>query len=85
MINAEHIAVSLLEEQDTPFAKKKATLQYRPFRKGDDWKWFWVLHPEDNSAALAHGQGDNRAQAAVQARKKARELGVVISSVDVLH
>ena len=80
-----NIAVTLLEEEDSPFSKKKVTLQYRPFQKGSDWKWFWVLLPDDRSAALAHGQGDNRAEAAVQARKKARELNVIISQIDVLH
>lgn len=82
---SEHIAVTLLEEVDSPFAKKKVTLQYRPFQEGEVWKWFWVLHPEDASAALAHDQADNRGAAAVAARKKARELGVVIGKVEVLR
>ena len=83
MTNPEHIADSLFEEQDSPFAKKKVTLQYRPYQVKDSWKWFWVLHPEDNSAALAHGEADTRAGAAVEARKKARELGVIIHKIAV--
>ena len=83
-VMAKQIRFELLEDAGTPFAKTPVTLQYRPFRLGDDWKWFWTLLPDDRSKALATGQGDNRAAAAVEARKEARKLGVVISSIDVL-
>ena len=81
---AESISAELLEDASTPFAKTPVTLQYRPFRLNDEWKWYWVLLPEDRSKALASGQADNRAQAAVGARKEARRLKVVIAKIDVL-
>jgi hypothetical protein len=83
-VTAKQIRFELLEDAGTPFAKTPVTLQYRPFRLGDDWKWYWVLLPDDRSKALGSGQGDSRAEAAVGARKEARKLGVVISSIDVL-
>ena len=67
-----------------PFGRDPVTLQYRPYQDGDKWMWYWVLHPEDGSRALAHGEADNRGGAAVAARKKARELNAVINQIDVL-
>ena len=81
---AQQIRDELFEEASGPFAKTKVTLQYRPFMLQDDWKWFWVLLPEDRSKSLAHGQEDSRAQAAVSARRDARKLNVVIAKIDVL-
>jgi len=83
-VNAKQIRFELLEDAGTPFAKTPVTLQYRPFRLGDAWKWYWVLLPDDRSKASASGQGDSRAEAAVGARKEARKLGVVISAVEVM-
>ena len=83
-VTAKQIRFELLEDAGTPFAKTPVTLQYRPFRLGDDWKWYWVLLPDDRSKALGSGQGDSRAEAAVGARKEARKLGVVIKSIAVL-
>jgi hypothetical protein len=84
-MDATTLFETLLEETDSPFTKAEVTLQYRPFQIENDWKWFWVLLPADNSKALAHGQEDNRAQAAVAGRAKARELGVAITKVEVMQ
>lgn len=73
-----------LEDATTPFAKTPVTLQYRPFSLNSEWKWGWVLLPQDRNAALAQGQGDSRAEAAVGARKEARRLKAVITAIDVL-
>ena len=82
---AENLVVVLLEDGTSPFTKTKVTLQYRPFKLKDDWKWFWVLLPDDHSKALAHGQEDNRSKASVAARQKARGLNVLIGKVDVIE
>lgn len=82
--SAWEIMAELYEEASTPFAKTGVTLQYRPFQMDGGWQWAWVLLPDDRSKALAHGQGINRAVAAVGARKEARKLGVVITKIDVL-
>jgi len=89
MAFAEHttpteIANELFEEASDPFTKTNVTLQYRPFTVNDDWKWFWVLLPNDRSKSLANGQEDSRASAAVAARRSARKLNVIISAIDVL-
>jgi len=81
---APQIMAELFEEAGGPFAKTQVTLQYRPFMLQADWKWFWVLLPEDRSKSMAHGQEDSRAQAAVSARREARKLNVVITKIDVL-
>lgn len=81
---AEDIRNELFEEAASPFAKAAVTLQYRPFQMDGEWKWSWVLLPDDRNKALAAGQGINRAAAAVEARKEARKLGVTIDKIDVL-
>ena len=81
---AESIMSELYEEAASPFSKGEVTLQYRPFKLDASWQWAWVLLPDDRSKALAHGQGINRAAAAVGARKEARKLGVTIAKIDVL-
>lgn len=81
---AESIRSELYEEAASPFSKGAVTLQYRPFQMDGGWQWAWVLLPDDRSKALAHGQGINRAVAAVAARKEARKLGVTIAKIDVL-
>jgi len=80
---AESIFNALIED-NVPFSKEQVTLQYRPFKLNGAWKWYWVLLPEDRSKALAHGQEDNRAKAAMQARLKAHELGVVVGKIDLI-
>jgi len=74
----------MLEDLGSPFTKTKVTLQYRPFMVDDDWKWFWVLLPEDRSKALETGQADSRAAASIAARLAARRLNVAIGNVDVI-
>lgn len=74
----------IVTEDADPFTKSKVTLQYRPFMLDGDWKWVWVLLPQDRAKALAHGQEDNRAKASVAARLKALELGVTVGEIDVL-
>lgn len=81
---AESIRSELYEEAASPFSKGAVTLQYRPFQMDGAWQWAWVLLPDDRSKALGHGQGINRAVAAVNARKEARKLGVTIAKIDVL-
>jgi hypothetical protein len=76
-----HIVDNLLE--DSPFAKTPVELEYRPVKRGDEWKWFWVLHSEDRQRAVAHGQADSRAEASTQARLRARQLKSVIIKVTV--
>jgi hypothetical protein len=83
-MNAKHIVAELAEDAGAPFTKAQVTLQYRPFMRGDDWKWFWVLLPEDGSKALETGEADNRAAASIAARQKARKLNVLIGKVDVM-
>lgn len=83
-VSAQQIVDELMEDMGAPFTKTKVTLQYRPFMQGDDWKWFWVLLPDDRSKALATGQADSRAEASTAARQQARKLGVVVGKVDVL-
>lgn len=83
-LTAKQIVSALTEEQDSPFTKKTATLQYRPISTGDQWKWYWVLLPPDRSKAYATGDADSRAAAATAARLKARELHIVISDIDVM-
>lgn len=80
---AQQIADALLETA-AAFDYKSVTLQYRPFLLDTDWKWFWVLLPEDRSKALSSGQADSRAEAATAARLMARKLHVTISKIDVL-
>ena len=84
-MTAEQIRDELYEEQGTPFAKEGVTLQYRPFRHGAGWKWYWCLLPADQSRALAHGNADSRAAAGVAARSKARELKQVVDKIELLH
>jgi hypothetical protein len=82
-VTSQQIADALLEAA-APFDRKAVTLQYRPFLLDADWKWFWVLLPEDRSKALSSGQEDSRAEAATAARLMARKLHVTISKIDVL-
>lgn len=84
-LSAKQIVAELMEDMGVPFTKAKATLQYRPFMRGDDWKWFWVLLPEDGSKALATGEADSRALASTAARQEARKLNVLIGKVDVIE
>lgn len=81
---AEKFVSLLLDDIASPFTKQRVTLQYRPIQLADQWKWYWILLPEDKSKALATGQGDSRAAASTAARLKARELKVVIANVEVL-
>lgn len=81
-MKAREILDTLLETND-PYSKKSFSLEYRPYKRGDDWFWFWVLHPEDKQRAIAHGQSDSRAAASIAARLKARELKGVITQVNV--
>ena len=81
MSSAEDIVAVLLE--DSPFSKKPVELEYRPYKSGDDWKWFWVLHPEGRQRAVAHGEADSRAAASTEARLRARQLKSVITKVTV--
>jgi len=83
-LKASEIVSALVEEMASPFTKAEATLQYRPFRLGADWKWYWVLLPKDRNKALASGQADSRAEAATAARLEARKLHIVIKDIDVL-
>lgn len=83
-LTAVEIRNELLEESISPFTKTGVTLQYRPFRLDGDWQWAWVLLPDDRSKALGHGQGSSRAAAAVDARREARRLGVVIAKIGVI-
>lgn len=84
-LSATELVAELCEDVATvPFAKTSVTLQYRPYLKGDDWKWFWVLLPKDRSKAMATGEADNRAAASTAARQSARGLGVVIGDIDVI-
>ena len=71
-------------EADSPFAKKAVELEYRPYKAGENWRWYWVLHPEDRQRALAHGEADSRAAASTEARLKARQLKAVITKVSTL-
>lgn len=83
-MNAKQIVSELVEDMGAPFTKTQVTLQYRPFMRGDDWKWFWVLLPEDGSKALATGEADSRAAASTAARQEARKLNVLVGKVDVI-
>lgn len=84
-LSANEIVAELFEDVATaPFAKTRVTLQYRPYLKGDDWKWFWVLLPSDRSKAMATGEADSRAAASTAARQSARGLGVLIGDIDVI-
>lgn len=82
-VTAQEIVAALLEAGDASF-KKEVTLQYRPFLQGDDWRWFWVLLPENRDKALASGEAGSRAEAATAARLMARQLHVYVSTIDVL-
>lgn len=75
----------MTEDIGSPFKKKQAILQYRPFATDGTWHWFWVLLPEDGGSAIATGQGVNRAEAATAARLEARRLGVSIRKIDILR
>jgi len=83
-LSAQQIVAELVEDMSAPFTKTKVTLQYRPYQQGDDWKWFWVLLPDDRSKALASGTEDSRAEASTVARQEARKLNVIVGKVDVL-
>jgi len=75
--------VDSLLETDSPYTKKEFSLEYRPYKRGDDWFWFWVLSGNKKDKAVAHGEADSRAAASVAARLKARELKGVITKVNV--
>lgn len=83
-MNAQRLIDLLLESAD-PTTKKSVTLEYRPYKSGEDWMWFWVLHPEDKQKAVAHGEAKSRAAASTAARLKARQLGSVIKSVTLVN
>lgn len=82
MKSAQQIVAELVE--DVPFTKARVTLQYRPFLRGEDWRWVWVLLPEDGSRALATGEADSRDLASTAARQEARKLKVQIGNIDVI-
>ena len=79
-MNPRDIVDTLLESDD-PHSRKSFTLVYRPYKTGDSWRWFWVLHPDDKKRAAAHGDASSRHQAAIEARLKARSLNGQVSSV----
>jgi hypothetical protein len=83
-LTTESITSVLCEDGASPFSKQRVKLQYRPYTFGEDWKWFWVLLPEDGRAALANGEADTRAAASVQARLKARQLRMIVDKVEVV-
>ncbi len=80
----EDVVKVFLEDATGPFTKEKVTLQYRPYMQDDQWKWFWVLLPDDNSKALATGEAESRAKASVAARLMARKKNVVIGKTSVI-
>jgi len=80
----QQVVAILLDDVAPPFTKQKVTLQYRPYMRDDNWKWFWVLLPEDRSKALATGDADSRAAASMSAHASARKLNVSIGKIDVI-
>jgi phosphoribosylformylglycinamidine (FGAM) synthase-like amidotransferase family enzyme len=84
-MNAHETVELFLEADADPMAKKLVTLEYRPYPKGEDWIWFWILHPEDMQRAIAHGEGKSRAEASTAARLKAHQLRVTIIRVTVVN
>ena len=83
-MNTAQAIVDKLLEADDPHAKTEVTLQYRPFKVGDDRKWFWVLLPKDKSKALASGEATSRAGASTAARQSARKLSLTITKIDLI-
>lgn len=86
MSGADKVVDAMLEAfSDSPFRKPVFTLEYRPYLHGEDqWQWFWVLLPDDNSKAVAHGTAKNRHLAGIEARLKAREQGGVVGKVTIV-
>lgn len=81
-MKADSVVTRLLDDvQADPHARKVFDLEYRPYREGEDWRWFWVLHPENKQRAVYHGEARNRSEASIQARIQARKLGGVIRHV----
>jgi len=84
--DTQRLVSCLLEEVESPFSQRGVLLQYVPFKTGvGDWQWYWVLLPPDRDKALATGQEVSRHAAGTKARLKARELGLRVSEVEVLH
>lgn len=83
MTNAASIVSEFLEEE-MAFDRQSATLQYRPYEIQGEWKWYWVLLPEDGKSAIASGTGSSRSEAGLQARKEARKKRIVIQKIDIL-
>jgi hypothetical protein len=79
LTSARSLVDSYLES--SPFDKKQANLEYRPYSLNGRWSWFWVLNPVEGGRALQTGDTDSRAKASIQARIAARKLNRVIAGI----